>query len=167
MQYFKEVTDYFNKHKLSYPVGSSKDEIINLQKSLDCELPKAYREYLELMGKDYKGVMVGTDCFLSDVESNNQYLPEFLKENNQVNYKLPKKHLAFFCHQGYMMAWFSLPNENHDPQCDYYFEGSSETPKEYGSFSEFMKKDILGNAKLTVENQLHEKLRKKWWQIWK
>jgi SMI1-KNR4 cell-wall len=167
MQYFKEVLEYLRKNELKPPVGSEADEIVALQKALGEEMPKAYVEYLELMGQDYDGVMVGTNCFLSDVESNNRYLPELLEANGLASYKLPKKYLVFFCHQGYMAAWFSLPSKSDDPTCTYYFEGTTETPEKYGAFSEFMKKDILGNAKLTVENRRHEKNRRRWWQFWK
>jgi hypothetical protein len=64
-----------------------------------------------------------------------------------------------------MMAWFSIPSNETDPICTYYFEGTIERPKEYGTFSEFMKKDLMGNAKLTIENRRYKKLRRKWWQF--
>lgn len=167
MIYFKDITEYLEMHELKLPAGSAADDISALQKTLGSEIPKAYIEYLELMGQDYDGVMVGTNCFLSDVESNNRYLPELLEENGLANYKLSEKYLVFFCHQGYMAAWFSLPSKSDDPTCTYYFEGTTETPEKYGPFSEFMKKDILGNAKLAVENRRHEKIRRRWWQFWK
>ncbi len=167
MRYFKEFTDYLEKHELELPIGCSDKEISDFERSFGYVLPKAYTEYLLLMGQDYDGVMVGTNCFLSDVASNNEYLPDLLEENNLSGYTLPEKYVAFFCHQGYMMAWFSMPSENDDPICSYYFEGTTEKPEEYGTFSEFMKKDILGNAKFRVENKRYEKIRRRWWQFWK
>jgi hypothetical protein len=165
MRYFQEFTDFLQKHDIEPPKGNSLKEISELQTALGCELPEAYKEYLLLMGKDYEGVMVGTNCFLTDVKSNNEYLPELLEENNLSEFTLPEKYVAFFCHQGYMMAWFSIPSNETDPICTYYFEGTIERPKEYGTFSEFMKKDLMGNAKLTIENRRYKKLRRKWWQF--
>ncbi|MGH1460754.1 MAG: SMI1/KNR4 family protein [Neptuniibacter sp.] len=167
MLYFKEVTDYFEQHELEAPVGSASEDIALLERKLGFKFPKAYKEFLELIGNDYNGVMIGTNCFLSDIESNNNYLPDLLIENNIRDYKLPNNYISFFCHQGYIMAWFSLPSKNDDPQCYYYFEGTTKYPELYGTFSEFMKKDLLGNAKLRVENRNYDKMSKKWWQFWK
>ena len=167
MRYFEEFTKYLEEHDIELPVGSTEDEIAGLEKDLGCVLPNAYREFLLLMGRDYEGVMVGTSCFLSDIKSNNEYLPELLAENNLSEFLLPEKYVAFFCHQGYMMAWFAVPNDKDDPICTFYFEGTTEKPKEYGSFSEFMNKDIMGNAKSRFENRYYEKSRRKWWQLWK
>lgn len=167
MKYFNEVSNFLKDNSFAQPIGCSVQEIDTLEASLGFSLPEAFKEFLYLMGKDYGGIMVGTNCFVSDIEANIKYLPEFLEENQLSNYILPDKYVVFFCHQGYMMAWFAVPFENEDPICTYYFEGTMEKPEEYGSFSEFMKYDILGNAKLRVENQLFEKINKKWWQFWK
>ena len=166
MQYFKEFCDFVEKHHLEKPIGCSEDDISELEGSLGCELPDSYKEYLRLMGRDYSGVMVGTNCFVSDVLQNNECLPELLNENQLSGYIPQKKYVAFFCHQGYMMSWFTIPCEESDPQCTYYFEGTTEIPEVYGTFSEFMKKDVLGNAKLRVANEKHEKKRQKWWCPW-
>ena len=152
MRYFKDFLDYLEKHALEQPIGCSISELTELESTLGNELPEAYKEFLILMGNDYDGVMVGTNCFLSDVISNNDYLPGLLEENNLSEYILPEKYVAFFCHQGYMMAWFSMPCENDDPICTYFFEGTTKTPKEFGTFSEFMNKDIFGNAQFRTAN---------------
>jgi hypothetical protein len=167
MQYFKCFTDYLDKHDMEHPVGCSMDEITELESALGSSLPQVYKDYLLLMGKDYDGVMVGTGCFLSDVESNNEYLPKLLEENNLREFVLPEKYVAFFCHQGYMMAWFSIPSSESDPLCTYFFEGTTAKPEVYGTFSEFMEKDLMGNAQLRVENRHYEREQRKWWQFWK
>ena len=66
-----------------------------------------------------------------------------------------------------MMAWFALPCDSDYPICKYFFEGTNESPEDYGTFSEFMKKDILGNAKTRIDLYRHERRYKKWWQVWK
>ena len=110
MDYFKEFASYVEKNELDFPIGSPENEISELESSLDCTLPKSYREYLRMMGNDYNGVMVGTNCFLSDVVSNNEYLPELLEENNLYDFGLPEKYVAFFCHQGYICLLYTSPS---------------------------------------------------------
>ncbi len=166
MEYFEEFKKFLEFHNLESPAGCSKEEILGLEKSIGYSLPKAYKDYLYLVGKDYEGVMVGTDCFVDNVISNNKYLPELLEENKLSTDNLPDNYLAFFCHQGYMMAWFQLPADKDDPVCYHYFEGSTKVPQEYGTFSEFMNTDLIGNAKLRVENRKFEK-NNKWWKFWR
>ncbi len=162
MRYFDDVKGAFDRNGIKQPIGCSVEEVEELESKIGFSLPAAYKEYLLFMGKDYKGVMVGTDCFITDVVSNTEYLPELLEENN-LDYKLPKNYLAFFCHQGYIMSWFALPCAENNPVCYFFSEGTHELPVVYGGFKQFMTKDILGNAKIEVELRSS----KKWWQIWK
>ncbi len=165
MEYFEEFKEFLELHNLEPPIGCSKEEVCELEKSIGYSLPEAYKNYLYLAGKDYDGVMVGTDCFFDDVVSNNNYLLELLKENKLSTDSLPDSYLTFFSHQGYMMAWFQLPTEEDDPVCYHYFEGTTKEPQEYGTFTEFMNTDLIGNAKLRAENRKFEK-NKKWWKFW-
>ena len=165
MEYFSEFKQFLELHGLEPPTGCSKEEVSDLEKRLGFSLPIAYKEYLHLVGKDYEGVMVGTDCFIDDVMANNKYLPELLNENRLSTDSLSANYLVFFSHQGYMLAWFNLPAEEDDPICFHYFEGTTKEPQEYGTFTEFMNTDLIGNAKLKVENRKFEK-RRKWWKFW-
>lgn len=110
---------------------------------------------------------MGTDCFAVNVESNNECVSELLKENNLSDYLLPEKYLAFFCHQGYMVAWFAMPNDSDDPIVTHYFEGTHEMPVEFGTFSDFMSKDLMGNARLRVADMKYKRKSKKWWAFWR
>ena len=167
VSYFKEFTAYLETHRLGTPVGCTDLEISKLEAKIGNPLPGAYKFYLQLMGRDHKGVMVGTDCFLTDIESNNEYLPELLEENNLSDYALPENYIAFFSHGGYMMAWFAIPNQDDDPQVTYYFEGTTKKPESGVRFTEFMGKDLMGNAKLCLEERDFKENRKKWWMFWK
>ncbi len=162
IEYFLDIKNQLEQANLEKPIGATEDEINSVQKTIGFELPAAYKGYLSLMGKDYKGVMIGTDCFIGDVTENTEYLPQLLKENS-VEFDLAKNYLAFFCHQGYMVGWFNLPKESENPKCYFYSEGSTKKPIEFSSFVEFMSKDIRGNIKLRIE----ERMQKKWWQFWR
>jgi len=161
IEYFSDIQNHFAQNMLKKPVGCSESEIIELEKNVGFDLPDAYKAYLRLMGRDYKGVLCGTDCYVDHVLENTEYLPELLAENN-IEFKLPKNYLAFFCHQGYIIAWFTLPKESENPTCYIFSEGTTDYPQECGRFKQFISSDILGNAKISLELRRA----KKWWQFW-
>jgi len=161
-QYFLDIEEFFERNDIKKPKGCSEVEISTLEKTVGFELPEAFKEYLRFMGKDYHGVMQGTNCFKEDIAENTKYLPALLEEN-KLNYHLPENYLAFFCHQGYIMGWFELPKVSDNPMCYFFSEGTTEHPQEYGNFEQFMTTDILSNARI----ELALKQDKKWWQFWK
>ena len=167
-EYFNNIDTYFSLNNIRKPDGCSESEIDDLEKKVGFELPRAYKEYLSLMGRDYDGVMCGTDCFVNHATENTEYLSELLKEND-LKYALPENYLAFFCHQGYIISWFELPKKNDNPICYYYHEAETTKPIEIGTFSEFMSGDIIGMANEKIECRKIEvelKMNKKWWQFW-
>lgn len=130
MDYLKEIKQFHAKHVEPYkgkPVGCSQEEINALEKHFGYRLPEAYRQYLEWMGRDFSGIFVGSDWFITDVLDNTELLPQLLKENN-IDYQLPEHYLVFFSHQGYMAAWFELPKEEDDPMTYFFSEGNEVRP---------------------------------------
>lgn len=160
IEYFADVENYYRNNGLRKPKGCSEIEIKSLEDRVGFALPSAYVSFLKLMGRDSKGVLCGTNCFINDVEENTQYLPELLFENG-VEFDLPSDYLAFFCHQGYIISWFSLPKESENPTCYLYCEGSTDQPIEQGRFKQFITSEILSTAK--VRSEL--KNRKPWWKF--
>ena len=66
-----------------------------------------------------------------------------------------------------MMAWFAIPNQEDDPLVSYFFEGTTKEPEIGMKFSEFMGKDLMGNAKLFAAEKRFNRTRKRWWRLWK
>ena len=130
--YSEELERYFGA-----PVGCSLAVIEELEMALNCQLPAAYRGYLLWMGADYNGAFRGSDWFARDILENTEYVPQLLAENNFSGQKL-KPIVAFFCHQGYICAWFERESQNVDPNCWYFQEGDTNHPKQVGVFSEFL-----------------------------
>ncbi len=165
MEYLSELKDHYNKELLSIlgkPRGCNKREIEILEKVLGFSLPAAYREYLHWMGKSDDGVLVGTNCFIDDIEGNNKSLP-YVFEDNEVEYEL-KNYLAFYNHQGYVYVWFNLPAEEDDPECFYINEANRISQvNSAGKFSEFITSEVINMGRLAKEN----KQAKKWWQFWR
>ena len=149
MDYLREIKEFHSREIELYTgkaVGCSENEIKEIELKIGYDLPEAYRQYLQWMGKDYKGVFVGCDWFITDITDNNELLAELLIKN-QVDYKLAKHYLAFFSHQGYMVAWFDLPKESENPTV-YFFTESRESlaVKTEEKFTDFLFNDMQGMA---------------------
>src|SRR5574338_874215 len=106
------------------PRGCWNIEINSLEKQIGFELPIAYKEYLKFMGRDYDGILCGSNCFITDAIENTKYLPELLAEN-EIDFILPQHYLAFYSHQGYILAWFELPKINEDPPVWLFIESEN------------------------------------------
>ncbi len=147
--YLKEVVEFHKKFVQPYkgfPRGCRNAEIKNLETHFGFEFPIAYKEYLKFMGKDYNGIFVGSEYFIDDVIENTEYLPELLAAN-EIDFTLPDKYLAFFSHQGYMIAWFELPKLNENPPVWFYKESeNNELPRIEGIFTEALLADMQGLA---------------------
>ena len=149
MEYLARVKEFHNQSVMQSTgaaTGSESTDIEELQNSFGFVFPKAYIEYLTWMGKDYKGIFVGCNWFISDVLGNTELISELLEENGVI-FNLPKYYLGFFSHQGYMVAWFELPVKSEDPEVWYYSEGSeNKKPEIAGKFSDFLLKDMQSMA---------------------
>jgi hypothetical protein len=149
MDYLKEIKKFHTENIEPYtgkPIGCSQDEINELEKYFGYFLPEAYRQYLEWMGRDFKGVFVGSDWFITNVLDNTELLPKLLAEN-KIDYKLPQYYLVFFSHQGYMAAWFELPKQDDDP-ITYFFTESKEVnhPSDHKKFTDALFTDMQNLA---------------------
>ena len=147
IDYLTEIKNYhrqFAEKLKGKPKGCRNSEIVDLEKTIGFALPIAYKQYLLWMGKDYEGVFVGCDWFITDVKNNHELVPELLRENN-VAFTLSEHYLSFFSHQGYMAAWFDLPVNCEDPEVWFYGEGQGlERPIMKGRFTEFLFQDLQG-----------------------
>jgi hypothetical protein len=149
MDYLQEIKRFHAEHVEPFrgkPAGCSQQEIAELEKQIGFPLPEAYRQFLEWMGKDYHGIFQGSDWFINHVVNNTKWLPGLLAENN-VDFKLPEHYLAFFSHQGYMMAWLEMPKSSENPPAYFYTEGEEVTvPVLEGTFTDVLFKDMKGMA---------------------
>lgn len=149
VDYLTEIREFHRQFIEPYkgkPKGCSSNEIRGLEESFGFELPLAYKQYLAWMGKDYHGVFLGCDWFITNVEDNTALIPELLAENN-ISFKLPEHYLCFFSHQGYMAAWFELPKVNENPLTWFYHEAvDMKEPIIEGTFTNVLFKDMRGLA---------------------
>ena len=149
VDYLAEVKEFHRQFVEPYkgkPKGCWGFEIRALEKSFGFELPVAYKQYLAWMGKDYNGIFVGCDWFISNVEDNTALVPELLEENN-ISFILPENYLCFFSHQGYIAAWFELPKLSENPPSWFYHEAMDlKEPIIEDTFTDILLKDMRGLA---------------------
>ena len=147
MSKLDNVKAYYRTHfgsEFGEPQGCSVAEVEELERTVGHHLPAAYREFLLWMGNDKDGIFRGSDWFLSDIVENTEYVDELLRENG-VDWRPEGAILAFFCHQGYMIAWFDLSTTEDDPPCYFYSEGEDMTvPGQRQRFSEFVLAELEG-----------------------
>lgn len=147
IDYLADIREFHQHHVTPFtgqPKGCTPDEIEALEESFGCELPAAYRQYLAWMGKDYDGIFVGSDWFITNVAENTRCLPELLRENG-VAFILPEQYVCFFAHQGYIAAWFELPSVDENPAIWFYQDGMKE-PEAQGRFTDLLFTDMRGMA---------------------
>lgn len=149
IDYLIEVKDFHRRFVQPYkgkPKGCSSEEISLLERIVGFELPLAYKQYLAFMGRDYNGIFVGSDWFITNIENNIDLVPELLAENG-ISFDLPEHYLCFFSHQGYMAQWFELPKIDDNPPCWYFHEViHKDKPVIEGRFTDVLLTDMKGLA---------------------
>lgn len=136
------------------PLGCTPEEVSRLEHTIGHRLPAAYVAYLRWMGNDVSGVFRGSDCYARHVLENSRWVKELLAENEMV-WEFSADYLCFFCHQGYLCAWFELGDGPDDPPCYFFGEGrylpdgSRERPQAVGTFSNFLLEELRHAASLS------------------
>jgi len=123
-------------------LGCTQDEVIKLEVKLGILLPKAYQEFLLLMGNGAGKFLRGSDCFFRDLPSLKDWAIALLEENNFPE-SLPEDAFVFFMHQGYQFSFFRV-SEGDDPPTYSYCEGTNETAfiKSHDRYSDFLMTEV-------------------------
>lgn len=157
----KKISREYVEPYIGKPEGCGQEEIVVIEKKIGHPLPEAYCQFLKWMGKDYRGIFVGCNWFVTDVINNTEWLPQLLAENN-INFELPEHYLVFFSYRRYMAAWFELPKEKDNPTA-YLFNKRKELtiPTIEGNFTDFLFKDMRDLAYFLPE--IHKKKHAIFW----
>lgn len=147
IDYIFECRKFYDKNfkqRFGHPIGCSQREIELFQAKNDVDLPASYKQFLLWMGGDLNGIFKGSEWFLCNVEENNMYLDELLREN-EIGIDHQEEVFCFFSHQGYMSAWFSLTSNKEDPECYFFSEANKESSIIcYNHFSAFLLAEMQG-----------------------
>lgn len=125
-------------------MGSSLTEIEKLEKEMQLEFPRAFREYLMCFGGDEGGeysLFSGSDPGLCFVKFATEVLLETLNEENQTPLE-DTPLICFFSHQGYNFLYFHV-NGDDNPMCYNYKEigKDKKTGLPVGGISQFVRFD--------------------------
>lgn len=118
--------------------GCTPNELDALEGRLGSKLPRRYREWLGLVGKQRKGPLTGTACRYGDLVGLTDSLPGFL-EAVGCEHPLPTRFLCFYSHQGCAVAWVDLAGGYDDPVCWFWSEESPWEAEKRGSMMSFLK----------------------------
>jgi SMI1 / KNR4 family (SUKH-1) len=147
MSFLSKAQEFYQIHlqeKFGEPRGCSEEEIREIERKFGHKLPAAYEEFLRWMGNDTNGVFRGSDWFAKDIVDNTNYVSELLATNG-IAWHHRRPILSFFCHQGYMIAWFEFSPSNDDPPCHFFSEGKNMSqPEQRETFSEFLENELAG-----------------------
>ena len=105
-----------------HALGCSKQEIKQLENALDIILPRAYRCFLEEIGKSADKFLCGSDFSITELVDIQQEAKYLLNEYDNTNI-LHKKHFIFLMHQGYQFLFFDTSSKEADPKIYLYIEG--------------------------------------------
>lgn len=158
--------DYLSAHRalhhnlieplIGKPVGCTPEEVDRLEKQVGFELPLAYKQYLNWMGKDEWGIFQGLDWRLQHVINNTESIGPWLA-NLHVEFSLPSHYLACFSDQGCQYVWFELPKADEDPivwwfnellidDPDVFEPKRQPLPQAGGSFSDYLYNQLKQGA---------------------
>ncbi|MFB2837368.1 SMI1/KNR4 family protein [Floridanema evergladense] len=148
--YLDRVKKQLIELKLASPdelLGCTQDEVVELEEKLGILLPKAYQEFLLLMGHGAGRFLRGSDCFFKDLLVLKRWAIELLEENNFPE-SLPEDAFVFLMHQGYQFSFFRV-SQGDDPPTYSYCEGTDETAfiKSHDKYSDFLMTEVEIHAK--------------------
>lgn len=110
---------------------------------------------------------------MGNVLNNTKHLPRWLAKL-ELGFQLSDDYIAWFCHQGYTYAWFSLPAEGDDPEIWWFTEILLDDPEAFdppkeakpqivGKFSDWLFNIMQANAKLLPTTaEFHRAFRQSW-----
>ncbi|GAA1722935.1 SMI1/KNR4 family protein [Fodinicola feengrottensis] len=104
-------------------------------------LPKAYVEFLRLMGSGAGRILLGTDAFYPAILDLPRATHDFFADN-VGGVKLPEGALVFAMHQGYQVYWMDSLNVA-DPSVTLYMEEEEAPMARWKSFTEFVNAEYL------------------------
>jgi len=99
-------------------------QIDALEQTLGISLPIAYRAYLRVCGTNPPDSLIGSDCVIGQIESNNEVALELFAESN-VSQLAPTRFVTYLMHQGYSFLYFPIDGSD-DPPCFCYLDGDLE-----------------------------------------
>jgi len=106
--------------------GCSELEIAQVQSSISGPMPRAYLEFLDVMGNGAGWLFQGSDIYFPDVLNCKNTAKEVIQTSDS-GYKLAPTAFVFYSHQGYQFIFFDTKDGDDPPV--YRFQQSSYQPE--------------------------------------
>lgn len=156
--FFGELQNSIEQHNLDVE-GCSIEEIICIENKLNIELPKAYKDFLMLMGKNAGPIFCGNNYEIYELISLQKEANEILYRRTGTN--LTKEVFVFSIHQNYAFQFFKL-NENDNPKTYIFIEPEIPSEIKEGSktFTDLINKQLSSYLKCKEEKSNRNKVEK-------
>jgi hypothetical protein len=129
--------------------GCSPEEIHDLQVRTGVVLPKAYRGFLEVMGRGAGAFFQGTDIYYQSLPISRDEVQEMMDEDEGASgFKLPDNAFVFASHQGYSFLFLVAEEGVDDPPVWVYEEGEGEPREVADSFTKWFAAAVRDHKEL-------------------
>lgn len=118
-------------------IGCSEQEIASVEEAFSLSLPKEYRDFLRMMGREAGKFLVGTDYSFPTLLEFREDAERLLIENH-ADFGLSLTNFVFMFHQGYTFLFFDCKNGSDDPPVFLYTESEAAVRQVGESFSEWL-----------------------------
>lgn len=113
--------------------GCTAEEVAEIEATVRVRLPNAYREFLDLCGKQAREFLSGTDWMFPTILTLKESAAALLSECG-IQQKLSPSDFVFAMHQGYQFLFFGCQS-GQDPPVFRFIEGDQSAQQVFDSFS--------------------------------
>lgn len=125
MQYLNELIKSLTNDEIPMNPCENEDLLLINKMLVDKKLPKAYIEFLNIMGRGTNHTFLrGHSCFMDELLELDEWANELLQENDSEE-KLSSSDFVFWMSQGCMFCFFRL-DEGENPPIYFYSESKAE-----------------------------------------
>ncbi len=151
MKFINELIETLEKKNICMKRSTDQqmEELYSIVKGKN--LPKAYIEFMSIMGNGTEGHYMGGDsCFMNEIFDLKQGAIELLEENESVNL-LTDDNFVFWMSQGCMFCFFNLAEGDNPPVYFYNESGEDRFIKIADSVVEFLVNRLEMNRNIFKE----------------
>ena len=117
--------------------GCTEQQIKSIEDKLSLRLPRCYRDFLSVMGREAGEFLVGTDYSFPKVLDFRSEAENLLR-TTPSNFLLAQDLFVFMFHQGYTFLFFNCHDDSDDPPVFMFTEADKEPSRVSDSFSAWL-----------------------------
>lgn len=122
--------------------GCSNEQIEEIERQAGVPLPKAYKEFLFVMGRGAGRLMSDVDVYYDGMLELNKRAAWILDNWEEGKLQLPADAFVFSMRQGEQFMFFHTNTGVADPPIYYYMEGAGRFEKKFDSLPDFIEDEL-------------------------